>query len=48
MEEVINNWHEQTKPGDQHFGVPMNIRESDKAYELHVMAAGLKKEDFQS
>ena len=27
--------------------VPVNIRETDKAYELHVVAAGLAKEDFK-
>lgn len=27
--------------------VPVNINESDSAYELHVMAPGLKKEDFR-
>src|SRR5688500_80637 len=26
--------------------VPVNIRETDKAFELEVMAPGLKKEDF--
>lgn len=26
--------------------VPVNIRETDKSYELEVMAPGLKKEDF--
>jgi HSP20 family protein len=27
--------------------VPVNIQETDKSYELHVVAAGLKKEDFK-
>jgi len=27
--------------------VPVNIRETDKAYELHLVAPGLKKEDFK-
>jgi HSP20 family protein len=27
--------------------VPVNIRETDKSYEVEVMAPGLKKEDFQ-
>lgn len=27
--------------------VPVNIRETDKTYEVEVMAPGLKKEDFQ-
>ncbi|MES2702530.1 MAG: Hsp20/alpha crystallin family protein [Bacteroidota bacterium] len=29
------------------FNVPVNIRETEKAYELHVVAAGLNKEDFK-
>jgi HSP20 family protein len=29
------------------FSVPVNIQETDKSYELHVVAAGLKKEDFK-
>ncbi len=29
------------------FHVPVNITENDKSYELHVVAAGLKKEDFK-
>ena len=27
-------------------GAPVNIRETDKSYEMEVMAPGLKKEDF--
>lgn len=27
--------------------VPVNIRETDKAYELHLVAPGLRKEDFK-
>lgn len=27
-------------------GVPVNIKETDKSYELHVVAPGLKKEDI--
>jgi HSP20 family protein len=46
MEEVINNGMNRLSQ-EVNSGVPVNIRESDKAYELHVMAAGLKKEDFK-
>lgn len=28
-------------------GVPVNIKETDKSYEMEVVAPGLKKEDFQ-
>src|ERR1700760_2421335 len=28
-------------------GVPVNIRETDKSYELELVAPGLVKEDFQ-
>jgi HSP20 family protein len=28
-------------------GVPVNIRETDKSYELELVAPGLRKEDFQ-
>jgi HSP20 family protein len=29
------------------YQVPVNIRETDASYELHVIAPGLKKEDFR-
>ncbi len=29
------------------FSVPVNIQETEKSYELHVVAPGLKKEDFK-
>lgn len=28
-------------------GIPVNIKETDKSYELHVVAPGLNKEDFK-
>jgi len=31
----------------QNVSVPVNIRETDKSYELHLVAPGLKKEDFR-
>ena len=31
----------------QNVNVPVNIRETDKCYELHLVAPGLKKEDFR-
>src|SRR5436305_14596561 len=34
-------------PGVQHqTGVPANLRETDKTYELELVAPGLKKDDF--
>lgn len=34
--------------GDKELGnVPVNIRETDKSYELELVAPGLKKEDFK-
>ena len=31
----------------QNVDVPVNIRETDKSYELHLVAPGLKKDDFK-
>ena len=50
IEDVFQNGF-QRMFGDEVWGdgltVPVNINESDSAYELHVMAPGLKKEDFR-
>lgn len=32
---------------DQHVNVPVNLRETDKSYEMSIIAPGLKKEDFK-
>ena len=32
---------------DRNVNVPVNVRETDKAYELELVAPGLKKDDFQ-
>lgn len=32
---------------DQSVGVPVNLRETDKAYEMSLVAPGLRKEDFK-
>src|ERR1019366_7760375 len=38
-----NNWNHEFKTSS----VPVNIYETDKGYDLHVVAPGLKKEDFR-
>ena len=38
-----NQLHEEVSS----FNVPVNIQETDNSYELHVVAPGLKKEDFK-
>lgn len=47
IDNVVNtNWNHFTD--DVKLGaVPVNILETDKSYELHVVAPGLKKEDFK-
>lgn len=32
---------------DRHTNVPVNVRQTDKSYELEVVAPGLRKEDFK-
>jgi HSP20 family protein len=47
MEDIMNNgWN---KPADDNssYAAPVNIKETGSSYELHVVAPGLKKEDFK-
>lgn len=47
MEDVFNNGWNRVNEEVSAFTAPVNISETDKSYELFVMAAGLKKEDFK-
>ena len=49
MEDVLsNNWNRIfADDKGQHSFVPVNIKETETAYELHVVAPGLSKEDFK-
>ncbi|MCW3121982.1 MAG: Hsp20/alpha crystallin family protein [Flavipsychrobacter sp.] len=47
FEDVLQNGWGQLHEEATSFHVPVNIQETDKSYELHVVAAGLKKEDFK-
>lgn len=49
IEDVFQNGWNQVLNNDHVFqgNVPVNIQETDKAYELQVVAPGLKKEDFK-
>ena len=48
MEDVLHNGMHQLHEEMGHvWGVPVNIHETDNQYELHVIAPGLKKEDFK-
>ena len=47
FEDVIhNNWNH-VNEDFKISSVPVNIHETDKSYDLHVVAPGLKKEDFK-
>jgi HSP20 family protein len=50
IEDVVQNGFQRAF-GDEVWGngltIPVNIAETDAAYELHVVAPGLKKEDFR-
>ncbi len=46
FEDVMNNGWNQLNEELSSFTVPVNIQETDKSYELHLVAPGLKKEDF--
>ena len=47
LENVLQNgWNNLAEEANLS-SVPVNIMETDKSYELHVVAAGLKKEDFK-
>ncbi len=47
FEDVLQNGMNQLNEEVSSFTVPVNIQETDKSYELHLVAAGLKKEDFK-
>lgn len=47
FEDVFQNGLNQFNEEVSAFQVPVNIQETEKSYELHVVAAGLKKEDFK-
>jgi HSP20 family protein len=47
IEDVFQNgWHRINEEVSA-FTAPVNIRETDNGYDLHVIAPGLKKEDFK-
>lgn len=39
--------HQGSHPWSRAFGAPVNIRELDDRYELHLIAPGLQREDFK-
>jgi HSP20 family protein len=47
MEDVLHNGINRLSQEMTATTVPVNIRETDKTYELHVVAAGLSKEEFK-
>jgi HSP20 family protein len=47
MEDIFQKGWNHINEEVRAFGVPVNIQETDKSYELHVVAPGLKKEDFK-
>lgn len=47
MEDVFFNGFSKPAERSALYQVPVNIKETDAAYELHVVAPGLKKEDFR-
>jgi HSP20 family protein len=47
MEDVMHNGLHRFNDELSSFAAPVNIQETDKSYDLHVMAPGLKKEDFK-
>jgi HSP20 family protein len=47
MEDVLNTGWNFINEEVSAFTAPVNIKETDKSYELHVVAPGLKKEDFK-
>ncbi len=47
LEEVFNsNWNRMAEESIP-YNVPVNIKETEAGYELHVLAPGSKKEDFK-
>ena len=47
MEDIFFNGLGKPAETSALYQVPVNIKETDAAYELHVVAPGLKKEDFR-
>jgi len=47
MEDVISNGWNHVNEHISATVAPVNIQETEKSYELHVVAPGLKKEDFR-
>jgi len=47
LEDVLQTGWNQLNEEVSSFNVPVNIQETDKSYVLHVVAPGLKKEDFK-
>jgi len=47
MEDIFHNGWNRINEEVSAFTAPVNIQETEKSYELHVIAAGLKKEDFK-
>jgi len=47
MGDVFQNGWNQLNEEVSALSAPVNIQETDKSYELHVVAPGLKKEDFK-
>ena len=47
LDDVFQNGWSQLNEEVSAFAVPVNIQETDKSYELHMVAAGYKKEDFK-
>ena len=47
IEDVFQNGWNQLNEEVSAFSAPVNIQETDKSYEVHLVAPGLKKEDFK-
>jgi len=47
LEDVFSNGINRLNEEVSAFSAPVNIQETEKAYELHLIAPGLKKEDFK-
>ena len=47
MEDMVQNGWTRLNDEVSSFVAPVNIQETDKSYELHLVAPGLKKEDFK-
>ncbi len=47
MEDMVQNGWTKFNEEVSSYVAPVNIQETDKSYELHLVAPGLKKEDFR-